>query len=408
MRTDYGVTRAPARLIFGPGQRRALGRAAADLGKRVLVCTDARLGPTALIQEIVSDLQDHGLECRVFDRTQAELPLEGIVECVDGYRDFDPDVLVGIGGGSCMDLAKLVSLLLSHPGPLSQYYGEFKVPGPVRPLIAVPTTAGTGSEVTPVAVLADPERTMKVGISSPELIPHTAICDPELTLTCPAALTAISGADALAHAIESFAAIARPADPQMAMARVFVGKNALSDQYSLAAIKLLFEHLIDAVDDGNNIEARSGVMLAATYAGLSFGTGGTAAAHAIQYAVGADTHTAHGLGVGILLPFTMEYNLPLAAAQYAEIARAIGAASSSQSEEEAAAAAISHVRALFSRIGIPATLKEIKIDESRLGTLAELSLNAARLIENNPRPLDQTTIKSILESAVRGNSSATI
>src|SRR5690606_7883635 len=193
MSLDYGVTRAPARLIFGPGQRRSIGTAAASLGKRALVCTDARFADLPVMQEILSDLNAHGVQAEVFSDTQAELPLEGILACVDRYRHFSPEVVIGIGGGSCIDLAKLVSLLLVHPAPLSLYYGEFKVPGPIIPVIAVPTTSGTGAEVTPVAVLGDPGLTMKVGISSPELIPHTAICDPELTLTCPRGLTAISG-----------------------------------------------------------------------------------------------------------------------------------------------------------------------------------------------------------------------
>lgn len=402
MRIDYGVTRAPARLFFGPGQRRAIGRAAADLGERVLICTDKRLAALPVMEEILNDLKAHNLQTIVFDATEPELPLSGILECVAAYRDFDPQVIIGIGGGSCLDLAKLVSLSLTYPGPLSQYYGEFKVPGPVRPLIAVPTTSGTGSEATPVAVLADPERTMKVGISSPALIPHTAICDPELTTTCPRGLTAISGADALAHAIEAFAAVSRPADPHLAMERVFVGKNTLSDNYALSAIKLLFANLERAVEQADNIEARSAVMLGATYAGLAFGSGGTAAAHAIQYPVGAETHTAHGLGVGILLPYTMDFNLHDAAADYAEIARAIGVADSRESDEVAARAAIASIRALFSRIGIPSTLRDIAITEDHLDSLSVLSMNAARLIENNPTPLNPAAIKQILTRALQG------
>ncbi|MCD2184632.1 iron-containing alcohol dehydrogenase [Rhizobium sp. GN54] len=402
MRLDYGVTRAPARLFFGPGQRRAIGRAAADLGRKVLVCTDARLAALPVMVEILDDLRTHGLEVAVFDATEAELPLAGIHACVEAYRDFDPDVIIGLGGGSCLDLAKLVSLSLTYPGPLSQYYGEFKVPGPVRPLIAVPTTSGTGSEATPVAVLADPERTMKVGISSPALIPHTAICDPELTVTCPRGLTAISGADALAHAIEAFAAVERPADPQLAMTRVFVGKNTLSDHYALAAIRLVFDYLERAVEQGDDIEARSAIMLAATYAGLAFGSGGTAAAHAIQYPLGALTHTAHGLGVGILLPFTMEFNLKAAGANYAEIGRAIGAASETQSDQEAAAAAIDSVRTLFARIGIPDSVGEIGVAETDLDSLSELSMGAARLVENNPARLDAAAMKTILTRALQG------
>ncbi|MFD2252685.1 alcohol dehydrogenase [Pseudochelatococcus lubricantis] len=401
MRLDYGVTRAPARLFFGPGQRQAIGRAARDLGRKVLICTDERLARLPILQEILEDITVHnGLEATVFDATEPELPLAGILDCVAEYRSFDPDVIVGLGGGSCLDLAKLVSLLLSYEGPLSQYYGEFKVPGPVRPLIAVPTTSGTGSEVTPVAVLADPERTMKVGISSPALIPHTAICDPELTVTCPPGLTAISGADALAHAVEAFAAVSRPPDPRMAMERVFVGKNTLSDHYALLAIKLIFESLRRAVADGGDIEARSAVMLGATYAGLAFGSGGTAIAHAIQYPVGAQTHTAHGLGVGILLPYTMDFNMQAASASYAEVGRVIGAASADQPDEEAGRAAIAAVRKLFGDIGIPASLRNIALTEDDLDSLSVLSMNAARLVENNPAAVDPESIKQILMRAL--------
>lgn len=401
-RLDYGICRPPARLIFGPGQRRAIGRAAADLGNRALVCTDARFAQLPEMAEIRADLAAHGVETKVFDATEPELPLAGILACVDEFRSFDPEIIIGIGGGSCLDLAKLVSLLLSYPGPLSEYYGEFKVPGPVRPLIAVPTTSGTGSEVTPVAVLADPDRAMKVGISSPELIPHTAICDPELTVTCPVGLTAISGADALAHAIEAFAAVERLADAEMAMQRVFVGKNTFSDHYALTAIKLIYAHLERAVSDGTNIEARSAVMLGATYAGLAFGSGGTGAAHAIQYPVGAQTHTAHGLGVGILLPYTMDFNLDAAAKNYAEIGVAIGVATPEQPAAEAAAAAIGAIRDLFDTIKIPASLRDINVAEDSLDELSSLSMNAARLVENNPAELSPSAIKSILIRALAG------
>src|SRR5690606_21603860 len=170
------------------------------------------------------------------------------------------------------------------------------VPGPIMPLIAVPTTAGTGSEVTPVAVLSDSERTLKVGISSPFLIPTWSVCDPELTFSCPAALTAIAGADALTHAIEAFTAVRRDPVPSIAQERVFVGKNTMSDHFALSAITLLWEGLEAACEDNTDRSAREKVMLGATMAGLAFGVAGTAAAHAIQYPVGALTHTAHGLG----------------------------------------------------------------------------------------------------------------
>lgn len=400
MQFEYGVTRAPQRLVFGAGQRRALGRLAADIGQRALLCTDARIGALPLLQEVIEDLKAHGIDVKVFAETEPELPLEGVTNCAQRYRDFKPDMVIGLGGGSCLDLAKLVSLILTHPGSLSDYYGEFKVPGPVCPVIAVPTTAGTGSEATPVAVLADPQRVMKVGISSPYLIPHTSICDPELTLTCPKGLTAISGADALAHAIEAFAAVRREPNSDLACSRVFVGKNSLSDFYALEAIKLIFAHLQTAVDNGDDIEARSAVMLGSTFAGLAFGSAGTAAAHAIQYPIGAETHTAHGLGVGILLPYTMRFNTPVAAADYAKIARAIGVATESQTDEHAAGLCIDALFALFARVGMPATISEIGVTGAKLDQIAELSMNATRLIENNPRTLSPDAIKSILVDAM--------
>ncbi len=400
MRIEYGITRAPSRLIFGAGQRRAIGAATVALGKRALVCTDARFAGLPVMQEILEDLKKSGVQAQLFSETEAELPLEGIEKCVARYRDFQPSVVIGIGGGSCVDLAKLVSLLLSYPGPLSNYYGEFKVPGSILPVIAVPTTSGTGSEVTPVAVLADPERALKVGISSPELIPHTAICDPELTLTCPKGLTALSGADALAHAIEAFAAITRPADPEMAMTRVFVGKNGLSDHYALSAIKLVFDNLDQAVSQGSDVQARSAVMLGSTFAGLAFGSGGTSAAHAIQYPIGAETGSAHGLGIGILLPYTMDYNLPAAAESYAEIANAIGLDTQGLTKEQAAQSAITAIRDLFARIGIPSSLRSLGVDDAHLDAMAEQSVLAARLVENNPRPLTKDAVKGILIAAM--------
>jgi alcohol dehydrogenase len=400
MRFDYGVTRAPQRLIFGPGQRAALGRLASDLGARALICTDERLGGLRLVNEIVANLEAHGITVEIFAETQAELPLSSISTCAARYKDFAPDMVIGFGGGSCLDLAKLVSLLLSFPGPLSTYYGELKVPGPVRPIIAIPTTAGTGSEATPVAVLADPERVMKVGISSPELIPHTSICDPELTLTCPKFLTAISGADALAHAIEGFAAVSREATPDLAAARVFVGKNTLSDVYALRAIRLIYHHLETAVNQPENIQARSAVMLGSTLAGLAFGTAGTAAAHAIQYPIGAETHTAHGLGIGVLLPFTMRFNTPVAAADYAEIAREIGVSTRADDDALAADALIDALSMLFTQIGLPATLDKIGVTPESLDSIASLSMSATRLIENNPRPLSPAAVRSILDAAM--------
>lgn len=403
MNNFFGITRSPNSIIFGEGQRRALGGVAARIGQRALVCTDRRLSESDVMQELVGDLRAKGLAVQVFDGTQAELPSDGIDECVAAYRDFAPDVVIGIGGGSCLDMAKLVALALSHGMPLDRFYGELKVPGPTLPVIAVPTTAGTGSEVTPVAVLADSARDLKVGISSPYLIPHTAICDPELTITCPPGLTALSGADALTHAIEAYTAVRNAPDAALSQQRVFVGKNLLSDQHALAAIKAIFNYLPRAVENGADREARSMVMFGSLAAGLAFGTAGTAAAHAIQYPVGALTHTAHGLGVATLLPYVMRFNADACAADFAQIAGAIGG--STQDPADATEYVIRRTRELFASIGIPHTLADLGVPADRLAWITEQSMLAARLINNSPKPLTAAAVGSLVEAAYTGRDS---
>src|SRR5690606_22115402 len=189
--------------------------------------------------------------------------LECLADAVETGRAFGADLVIGIGGGSCMDAAKVAALLLTHGGKAADYYGEFRIPGPVLPLISVPTTSGTGSEVTPVAVVADPDRALKVGIASPHLISHTAICDPELTYSCPPGLTAVSGADALTHAIEAFTTARRQPSADLVHEHVFLGKNALSDHHALLAIGHIAGNLKRACDNGDDIEARAAVMLGA-------------------------------------------------------------------------------------------------------------------------------------------------
>ncbi len=400
MSVDAGFLRSPRAILFGDGQRHALGTVARSLGQRALICTDERLAGDAMFIAMVKDLQACGLETMVYDRTQAELPIAGVFECTDKAKAFAPDVLIGIGGGSCMDMAKLVGILLTHGGDLSDYYGELKVPGPIMPLIAIPTTSGTGSEVTAVAVVADDRRDLKVGVSSPHLIPHTAICDPELTHSCPPMLTACSGADAMTHAIEAFTAIRRDAAPDLATGRVFVGKNTLTDVHALSAISLLAKHLPTAVKNGADKQARAGVMMAALHAGMAFGTAGTAAAHAIQYPVGALTHTPHGIGVAVLMPYVMAFNRPNCGAEFAQIATAMGVKGTD--EATLADAAVEAVRKLFSDIGIPATLSDIGLSGKDLDHVAGQSMLAARLVNNNPRMLDEASMARITRAAHEG------
>ncbi|MEO6512149.1 MAG: iron-containing alcohol dehydrogenase [Nocardioides sp.] len=397
-----GVLRGPRQVLFGAGQRHALGTVTAALGSRALVCTDARFGGTSEFADMVRLIEAAGVQVTVFAEVLPDVPVHQVAQCAALAGGVNPDVVVGMGGGSCIDLAKAVAVVLTHGGQASDFYGELRVPGPVIPVVALPTTAGTGSEVTPVAVLTDPERISKVGISSPHLVPHTAICDPELTLGCPPALTASAGADALSHVVEAFTAVRRPLSAELATERVFVGKNELTDTFALLGVRLISGGLHRAWSNPDDVEAREAMMLGATAGGYALGSAGTAAAHAIQYPVGAITHTPHGVGVGCLLPYVMEYNRPARVPEMAAIAVAMGA-DPDASPDELADQAIDRVANLLASVGIPSTLAELGLTADRLRWTAEQASGAERLVANNPRPLDVDALEHIVRAAHAGD-----
>ncbi len=404
--TLFAALRLPQEILFGKGQRHALATVAARLGRRALVCTDERFAATPVFAELVSALEAASVAVLIYDGVQPDVPADSVSVCVEDARTFDPEMVIGIGGGSCLDMAKCAALLLTHGGQLKDYYGEYKVPSPIIPVLAVPTTAGTGSEVTPVAVISDSERTLKVGISSPYLIATAAICDPELTMTCPPGLTAVAGADALTHAIEAFTAARRGVDHSLAQKHVFIGKSALTDHFALLAIKLLGRSLEKACKDGSDEDARADVMMGALAAGCAFGTAGTAAAHAVQYPAGALTHTAHGLGVATMMPYVMNYNLSASVTEMSQIGAALGLGTPGLDERQLAVAAIEEIRRLFAAIGITATLADLGLAADKLDWTAEQAFNIDRLIKNNPRPFDLDAMKRLVKAAYDGNFAA--
>lgn len=403
---SFSVLRLPREILFGAGQVAAIGQVAARLGSKALICTDARFAASDAFSKLFQRLRDAGLECHLFDGVEPDLPGETVYACADAARGFGPDLVVGVGGGSCLDMAKCASLILAHGGQLEDYYGEFKIQSPVLPILAVPTTAGTGSEVTPVAVVSDAKRTLKVGISSPYLIPAAAICDPVLSWTCPPSLTAIAGADALTHAIEAFTAFRRTPDADLAQKHVFVGKNALSDMFALKAIALIGGSLERAYADGADSQARADMMLGALAAGCAFGTAGTSLAHAVQYPIGALTQTPHGMGVAAVMPYAMSYNRRAAMAEMAEIAIALGADRGSRSTEELSHQAIRDVSRLFAAVGIPASLKGLDLRQDQIGWTAEQAVGIERLIKNNPRPIDLDGMRNLVAAAFEGDLAA--
>lgn len=401
--TLFGAIRTPRNIVFGAGQRRSLPQFTSRAGQRALIVTDERLAADPDFRDMIDAVRSAGVDTHIFTGVIAELPVECIAAGVETGKAFGADCVVGIGGGSCLDAAKAISLLLAHGGTASDYYGEFRVPGPVLPLILLPTTSGTGSEVTPVAVLTDPARALKIGIASPYLISDTAICDPELTYSCPPSLTAVSGADALTHAIEAFTTARREPSSSLVHDHVFLGKNAFSDHYALLAIRHIGAGLRQAVENGDDQVARERLMFGAMAAGLAFGTAGTAAAHAVQYSVGAMTHTPHGTGVALMMPYVMQINRDWCASEIVEIGRALGISLPEGGGDGAADATIDAVASLFKTIGIPVTLQELGITREQLPTICEQSLGIARLIKNNPRPLDASSMDMLVSAAFSGD-----
>lgn len=388
---DFAILRTPAQVIFGTGMASATGSLAAEYGDRALVITDPNIAGSPGFNSVRTSLHEAGVDVRVFSEAVVDVPESTITEAVGYAAEYRPDVVVAVGGGSTIDLAKVTALLARHPGPLSTYYPVGSVPGPVLPLIAVPTTAGTGSEVTPVSVITDATTRMKVGIASRHLIPRHALCDPLLTVGAPRTVTAHSGMDALAHAVESFMAIRRPAAPSSVLSRPQVGKNPLSDTLALAAADGICANLARAVDDGDDLEARSAMLYGSLLAGIAFGNAGVTAGHALQFAVGAATHTSHGLGTGLLLPYVMEFNRPARLAEMAALAEAM-----------ACTDPVAAVHELGLRVGLPASLAEIGVEAGEVRGLAEASIGIRRLIDNNPVRLDVDALEQILTAAWHG------
>ncbi len=390
--------------MFGQGSLESLGELVSGLGRRALVVTDRNIAQTPGFARGLELLAAAGVRARVFDNTPPDLPPSAVREClaaaVDGGSPVE--VLVGFGGGSPIDLAKVTSLLLTYGGPLHRFYGEGLVPGPVAPVVAVSTTAGTGSEVTPVAVVSDPARRLKVGVSDLHLIPRVAICDPALTVSCPGSVTSHVGMDALTHAIEAFLAPPRPVSWNALGGEVFRGSCALSDPFAVTAIERIGGALERAVARGDDMDARAAMHYASLCAGIAFGHAGTAGAHALQYPVGAATGTPHGLGVGLLLPYVLDHVRGHATGRLATVAVLLGVADAATDADTASLAAVVEVRRLAAAIGLPRTLADIGVSAGDLPAFADDAATITRLLKNSPRPLDRQDLLTILQNAWSG------
>lgn len=393
MRTTWTFSSA-AQLIFGPGAVQQVGEAARTLrAERAFVVTDRTLIDAGVWEPVRAALSDAGIEWELFEGGQAEPSLSLADECAEAAQDYDPEVVIGLGGGSNMDVAKMTAILLSYDGQARDYIGDGKVPGSVWPFICVPTTAGTGSEVSHAAAFTDTENQVKTGLLSWYIRPDIAIVDPLLTLTCPPKVTADSGIDALTHAIEAYTAVDNATFPLPPGEKSnYQGKNPLGDINAEAAIKLIGRHLRQAVAHGDDRAAREGMALGATLAGLAFSNVGVALVHALEYPVGGAVPVSHGAGNGLLLPFVMRFNLPKREREFAQIAEWLG--EPAQPEK-----AIEAVEKLKRDIGIPERLRDIGIKQDQLRTLAEKTFAIKRITRVNPREASVAELEQILTEA---------
>jgi alcohol dehydrogenase class IV len=388
-------------LTFGPG-------AAAQLGdicrrrqlQRTLVMTDKVLRSLGLLERVVEPLDAAGITCEVFDGGEPEPSIEAVLRARNQAKQFRPDALIGFGGGSNMDLTKLAAVLVTHGGKPDDYFGFDRVPGPVLPLICVPTTAGTGSEVSHAAVVTDSANHIKVSTLSNYLRPAVALVDPEFTYGCPKQVTADSGIDALTHAIEAYTAtdFDKIEFPSGA-AGGYEGRFLLGTSVAEQAISLIGKHLVTAVHEPANRDARDGMALAATLAGIAFSNCGVALVHGLEYPLGAAVHCSHGAGNGLLLPHVMRFNLPTRMAAFARIARLLGEDIAGLSEAAAAERAIAAVDRIREAIGVPGRIRDLGGREDQLPGFADRAFQIKRLLAVNPRPATRDDLLAIYRAA---------
>jgi alcohol dehydrogenase class IV len=392
---------SPGQILFGSGAAAQIGDLIARRNlKRVFVVTDRHLIAAGIAGRIGRSLAEAMREVEVFDGGQAEPSIDLAVEAADRAAAFRPDCIVGLGGGSNMDLAKIVAVLVTHGGRPEKYFSFNNVPGPVLPLVCVPTTAGTGSEVSHAAVLTDTANQIKVSTLSQFLRPAIAVVDPELTMTCPPKVTADSGIDALTHAIEAYTAVdysqleAKDGDPV-----AYEGRTPLGASLAEKAFELIGQHLVAAVRDGKNRAAREGMALAATLAGLAFSHCAVALVHALEYPLGGALHCSHGAGNGLLLPYVMRFNLPTRQAAFARIAELLGEDTRGLSEKDSAERAVISVEKIRAAIGIPQRIRDIGGKREQLPAFAAKAFAIKRLLAVNPRPVSEADLLGILEEA---------
>ena len=356
---------------------------------KLLIVTDEMIVKLGLLDEIIAELDKLGIAYAVFDKVVPD-PSYGVVDAgVKAAIESKSDSILAIGGGSSLDAAKIIAAKLTNPKPINKLTGILKLKEPCVPLFVIPTTAGTGSETTIAAVVSDPNTNQKTPVIDPKLVPIAAALDPDLMLGLPPAITAATGMDALTHAIESY--LSMHASPE-------------TDNYALAAVKMIMQHLPTCYENGQDKEAREAMALASFYGGAAFTKANLGYVHAIAHQFGALYHTPHGLANAIVLPYVLDYSLPASQARMADLAVAIGVGNRNESNVELAQKFVAAVKELNEKIGIPTSLAALKADD--VDTIAKEALKEAHYLYPVPRYMDTEQCVQIVQQMLPSASPA--
>lgn len=372
----------PGKLVFGNGCLHQLpDEIAAHTTGRVFIVTIAPL--LSSLKGLIKSLEEKGIHVVTHTGIVREPSFQDFHRIMAEATSYNPDVVIGIGGGSVLDIAKLVAAQLGNDQTLADYVGIGLLKQRARYLVCIPATSGTGSEVSPNAILVDDAHGLKMGIISPFLVPDIVYVDPLLTVSVPPDITAATGLDALTHCLEAYT---------NKFSQPFI------DVYAFEGMRLIAANLVKAVRDGADEEARANVAMGSLLGGFCLGPVNTAAVHALSYPLGSSFHLPHGLSNALLLPYVMEFNLPAAPERYAAVAQALGCPRE-KDELATAAQGVAKIRSLIRECGLPATLKAVGVPYEAIETIAADAMNITRLLKNNPRPVTLRDAINIYKSA---------
>jgi alcohol dehydrogenase class IV len=349
--------------------------------ERIALITQPSMEALGIVDRVIESLNAKDVDVRIIRGVEPE-PTIGNVETVfnEQIEPFAPHAILSIGGGSVLDAAKLFAVRLTNDEPLRNWLGIDLIKRPGVPMILVPTTAGTGSEVTPNAIVTLPDESLKVGIVSRHLLPQIVILDAELTLGLPKPITAATGMDAFVHALESY---------------ISTKANPISDMYAMESMRLIGAHIVEAYENGRSLKAREAMMLGSMYGGLALTAAGTAAVHALAYPLGGMFNVTHGVANAMLLPHVMAFNLDAIEGRLSNVARALDLASQADADADAARKLIVKMEEWTAAVDIPQDLRKFGVSEAHLDALAVAASKVKRLLGNNPKALTLDDMKSI-------------